>query len=185
MTNDATLYEQVLCLSNHGRARGQTKQFWPDTVGFKYKMSNVQAALGCAQLVRIDTLVQRKREILDKYIDQFCSHGIKLWGVNADKTNCSVGAWMVNVVLDQPSKQSMLSSLLQDFLRSHGIDARPFFHPLSSTPPFVSSGSRPRQTTFSYSLPPVSLNLPCFNDINDEQIERVVSLVKQGLMSFG
>jgi perosamine synthetase len=40
VTDDAELYETVLTLSNHGRARGQTKQFWPDVVGFKYKMSN-------------------------------------------------------------------------------------------------------------------------------------------------
>lgn len=39
VTNDSALYEKVLTLSNHGRARGQTKQFWPDMVGFKYKMA--------------------------------------------------------------------------------------------------------------------------------------------------
>ncbi|MGO8190083.1 DegT/DnrJ/EryC1/StrS family aminotransferase, partial [Rhizobium leguminosarum] len=54
VTNDAPLYEKVLTLSNHGRARGQTKQFWPDAIGFKYKMSNIQAAIGCAQLERIE-----------------------------------------------------------------------------------------------------------------------------------
>ena len=185
VTNDANLYEQVLCLSNHGRAKGQTKQFWPDVVGFKYKMSNMQAALGCAQLVRIENLVSRKREILRKYTDQFCSNNIKLWSVNSDTLNCTVGAWMVNVVLGQPCKESMLSSLLQDFLRSHGIDARPFFNPLSSTPPFASRENPAKETALSYSLPPVSLNLPCFHDITDEQIERVVSLIKHGLMSFG
>jgi perosamine synthetase len=58
VTNDADLYEWVLTLSNHGRARGQTKQFWPDVVGFKYKMSNIQAAIGCAQMERIDEYVQ-------------------------------------------------------------------------------------------------------------------------------
>lgn len=42
VTNDADLYEHVLTLSNHGRARKQVKQFWPDMVGFKYKMSNIQ-----------------------------------------------------------------------------------------------------------------------------------------------
>jgi len=56
VTNDPDLYEHVLTLSNHGRARGQTRQFWPDIVGFKYKMSNIQAAIGCAQLERIDEL---------------------------------------------------------------------------------------------------------------------------------
>ena len=57
VTNDAALFERVLtALSNHGRARGQPKQFWPDVVRFKYKMSNIQAALGCAQMERIAEL---------------------------------------------------------------------------------------------------------------------------------
>ena len=63
VTNDEALFERVLTLSNHGRARGQSKQFWPDAVGFKYKMSNLQAAIGCAQMKRIDELIQRKRDI--------------------------------------------------------------------------------------------------------------------------
>ena len=63
VTNDPDLYEQVLTLSNHGRARGQSKQFWPDMVGFKYKMSNIQAAIGCAQMQRIETLTLEKRDL--------------------------------------------------------------------------------------------------------------------------
>ncbi|HTD28858.1 MAG TPA: DegT/DnrJ/EryC1/StrS family aminotransferase, partial [Xanthomonadaceae bacterium] len=43
VTQDDALYEKVLTLSNHGRAGGQTRQFWPDMLGFKYKMSNLQA----------------------------------------------------------------------------------------------------------------------------------------------
>jgi perosamine synthetase len=53
VTNDDALYERALTLSNHGRARGETRQFWPATIGFKYKMSNLQAAIGCGQLERI------------------------------------------------------------------------------------------------------------------------------------
>jgi len=56
VTDDDALYERVLTLSNHGRARGQKRQFWPDVVGYKYKLSNVQAAIGCGQLERIDAL---------------------------------------------------------------------------------------------------------------------------------
>ena len=67
VTADSELYERVLTLSNHGRVRGQVKQFWPEEVGFKYKMSNLQAAIGCAQLERIEALVARKREILAYY----------------------------------------------------------------------------------------------------------------------
>ena len=47
--------------------RGQTKQFWPEFVGFKYKMSNLQAAVGCAQVERIDELIERKRAIFANY----------------------------------------------------------------------------------------------------------------------
>ena len=67
VTNDPDLYEQVLTISNHGRARGQSKQFWPDMVGFKYKMSNIQAAIGCAQMQRLDCLLSQKREIFESY----------------------------------------------------------------------------------------------------------------------
>jgi perosamine synthetase len=61
VTNDKELYDEVLTLSNHGRSRTQTKQFWPDTVGFKYKMSNIQAAIGCAQMERINELINKKK----------------------------------------------------------------------------------------------------------------------------
>ena len=67
VTQDSALYEKVLSLSNHGRARGQTRQFWPDMVGFKYKMSNVQAAIGCAQIERIEELIAGKRAVFRYY----------------------------------------------------------------------------------------------------------------------
>jgi perosamine synthetase len=67
VTNDEVLFEKVLTLSNHGRARNQTKQFWPDMIGFKYKMSNVQAAIGCGQMERIEELISKKRQILSTY----------------------------------------------------------------------------------------------------------------------
>ena len=46
VTNDKEFYEHVLTLSNHGRSHRQTRQFWPDLIGFKYKLSNIQAAIG-------------------------------------------------------------------------------------------------------------------------------------------
>ena len=52
VTNDMDLYQKVLTLSNHGRDQKQELQFWPDVIGYKYKMSNLQAAVGCAQIER-------------------------------------------------------------------------------------------------------------------------------------
>ena len=54
--NNTKLYEKILTLSNHGRSHNQIKQFWPEQIGYKYKLSNVQAAIGLAQLERVDRL---------------------------------------------------------------------------------------------------------------------------------
>ena len=62
VTNNSKLYNKVLTLSNHGRKRNETKQFWSDEVGFKYKMSNIQAAIGCAQIKRINKLIKRREK---------------------------------------------------------------------------------------------------------------------------
>src|SRR5262249_5542041 len=66
VTNDVALSERVLVLRDHGRQPGG-RTFWNGEVAFKYKMSALQAALGLAQLERIDELVSRKREIFGWY----------------------------------------------------------------------------------------------------------------------
>jgi len=180
VTNDPDLYEQVLTLSNHGRSRWQSKQFWPDMVGFKYKMSNIQAAIGCAQMQRIKELVGRKREILQSYKDEFEQLGVACQGFNVEPDGCLIGAWMTTVVIDMPFENSMLSETLQTGLRARGIDARPFFAPLSSTPSFQSINGC-AHCRWSYSIPPVSLNLPCYHDISKSDISYVVNAIKEVL----
>ena len=75
---DKALYEKVLSLSNHGRVREQNKQFWPDRLGYKYKMSNIQAAIGCAQMERINELIARKRDIFQSYAEKLNSLPLKM-----------------------------------------------------------------------------------------------------------
>ena len=125
VTNDADLYELVLTLSNHGRARGQAKQFWPDVVGFKYKMSNIQAAIGCAQMERIEELINRKREILRYYREHLESFpGLTM---NPELVGTVNGAWMPTVVFDVET--GITRESLQAAFAAENIDARVFFHP--------------------------------------------------------
>ncbi len=102
VTDDSDLYEHVLTLSNHGRARGQTKQFWPDMVGFKYKMSNIQAAIGCAQVERVDELITRKRQIFLYYRDRL--GGIDGIEMNPEPDGTRNGYWMPTVELQAPAR---------------------------------------------------------------------------------
>jgi perosamine synthetase len=166
VTNDSALYEHVLTLSNHGRARDQTRQFWPDMVGFKYKMSNVQAAIGCAQMERIDELIGRKRDIFSYYKTQLG----KLPGIsmNPEPEGTINGAWMPTVVFD--IKTGVSRETLQAAFSEENVDARVFFWPLSSLSTFKSKD----ENVNAYSIPERAINLPSYHDMTKEDQVRVV-----------
>lgn len=169
VTNDGGLYEKVLTLSNHGRARGQKKQFWPDMVGFKYKMSNVQAAIGCAQLERIDELIARKREIFYTYRDRFA--GLNSISMNPEPTGMQNGFWMPTVVF--APETGVNREGLQAAFAAENIDARVFFWPLSSLPSFEPVAHNAN----SYGLPNRAINLPSYHDMGLDEISRVCATI--------
>lgn len=170
VTNDANLYETVLTLSNHGRSRTQTKQFWPDMVGFKYKISNIQAAIGCAQMERIESLIDRKREIMSAYRTELSD--LDWVSLNPEGEGTVNGAWMPSIVCSPDS--GITSDMLAERFRSENVDARVFFHPLSSLDFF---DSKPENVN-SYDLPKRSFNLPSYHDIKDSDIHRVAAIVR-------
>ncbi len=176
VTNDPNLYEKVLTLSNHGRARGQKKQFWPDMVGFKYKMSNIQAAIGCAQLERINDLITRKREIFYTYRDGLAGHNAV--SMNPEPAGTQNGFWMPTVVF--APETGINREALQAAFAAENIDARIFFWPLSSLPSFESVACN----TNSYNLPTRAINLPSYHDILAEDLARVVEVVKKASKSL-
>ena len=165
LTSNPNLFEKVLTLGNHGRARNQSKQFWADIAGFKFKMSNVQAAIGCAQLQRIDDLVFRKRYIMSKYIERF--KDIPDISYNPEYPDMKNGFWMPNIVFSTKSKVTR-QTLQNDLLRNE-VDARVFFWPLSSLPMF----SKNLNNKNAYSISGRSINLPSFHDMTDDMINYV------------
>lgn len=170
VTNDEDLFERVLTLNNHGRQRGQTKQFWPSVVGYKYKISNIQAAIGCAQMERIDELIERKREILSTYKDKL----MKLEGVsmNPEPNGTINGAWMPTVVFSDHKDVSRES--LQAAFSKENIDARVFFWPLSSLDMFDSVIDNKN----AWAIPKRSINLPSYYEMNSLDILRVTNVIK-------
>jgi len=167
VTNDAELFERVLTLSNHGRARSQTKQLWPDLVGFKYKMSNIQAAIGCAQMERIDDLIDKKRQILDFYKDQLDE--LTCVNLNPEPKGIKNGAWMPTVVFSNESGVTI--DKLKKKFANENIDTRVFFWPLSSLTmfdPIVENKN-------SWNIHKRAINLPSYNDILDKDLVRVAN----------
>ena len=177
VTNDADLYETVLTLSNHGRARGQRKQFWPDIVGFKYKMSNIQAAIGCAQTERIDALVNRKRQILSYYREGLSVlPGTKM---NPEPKGTINGSWMPTVVFG--AETGVTRERLQEAFAAENIDARVVFYALSTLPMF----ERENVNRNALDIPSRSINLPSYHDISIEDQDRVVSVILDAAARYG
>ncbi|HCY14914.1 MAG: glutamine--scyllo-inositol aminotransferase [Curvibacter sp. GWA2_64_110] len=171
VTQDPALYERVLTLSNHGRARGQTRQFWPDVVGYKYKMSNLQAAIGCAQVERIDALIARKREIFQTYRQLL--QGLPGVHLNPEPSGMVNGAWMPTVVFD--AETGVTREALQQAFAAENVDARVFFHPLSSLPMFEDCPTN----QLAWGIPGRAINLPSYHDMTAPEIERVAAVVRQ------
>ncbi len=173
VTNDKELYDRVLTLSNHGRSASQTKQFWPDAVGFKYKISNIQAAIGLAQMERVDELIERKREIFHYYRNGLS--GLSNLHMNPEDSNIVNGAWMPTVVFDKIS--GVTREGLQEAFQRENIDARVFFHPLSGLPMFEPAD----RNVNSWDIPTRAINLPSFHDMTGHDLDRVLDTIKRSM----
>ena len=173
VTNDDVLFETVLTLSNHGRARGQTKQFWPDVVGFKYKMSNIQAAIGCAQTERLDELIARKRAILRRYRELL--EGCEGIAMNPEPAGTVNGAWMPTLVF--APETGVTREKLHAAFAADNVDARVFFSPLTSLPMFGSQ----RGADLAADIVRRAINLPSYHDMTEQDQQRVAALVRDVL----
>jgi perosamine synthetase len=170
VTQDTALFEKVLTLSNHGRAGKEARQFWPQEVGFKYKMSNIQAAIGCAQVERIDELVAAKRRIFLYYAEKL--RGLPLT-MNPEPAHTVNGYWMPTIVVGE-SVAFERDALLAAF-KADQIDGRVFFWPLSMLPMFEEQ----TQNAVSYSLYKRAVNLPSYHDLTESEMDRVIRKIKE------
>jgi len=170
VTSDPVLYERTLTLSNHGRRQGETRQFWAADIGFKYKMSNVQAAIGCAQLERVDELVGAKRRIFKYYQAALSDLDINM---NPEPDGTLNGFWMPTMVAPEGADFDREELLLR--MREANIDGRVFFWPLSSLPMFDAV----QINRVSASLSPRAINLPSYHDLTSAEQDRVIEVVRE------
>jgi perosamine synthetase len=170
VTNDDDLYERVLTLSNHGRSSRQSRQFWPDMIGFKYKMSNLQAAIGLAQVERIDELIAEKRRVFKQYEAAFADMPVAM---NPEPPGTTNGYWMPTIVVDA-SVPFDREALLGEF-KANEIDGRVFFWPLSMLPSFP---ERP-ENVVAQGLYARAINLPSYHDLETQNVQRVAAIVER------
>jgi perosamine synthetase len=173
------LTNRVAQLRDHGRAPGD-KKFWNTEVAFKYKMSSMQAALGLAQLERIDELLARKREAFAWYSEELGNiDGLVL---NAEPAGTRNAFWMTTAVLSP--ELGIAKFELMDRLARRGIDTRPFFHPLSALPAYegIPEAARARaRNEVAYRLGHYGVNLPSSLRLTREDVRCVGKALREAL----
>jgi len=181
LIDDEEAHQRCMFLRDHGRAPGD-KMFWNTEVAYKYKMSSMQAALGLAQLERIEELVERKRQIFGWYREALSdTEDIAL---NDEAPGVKNTYWMVTAVLD--AKMGWTKERLIAAMAEQAIDCRPFFYPLSSLPAYgyleQAAMARSRNTT-AYNVSPYAINLPSGLNLTQAHVEHVVESLKALLRS--
>ncbi len=178
VTDREDIYQRCLFLRDHGRDP-HGKMFWNTEVAYKYRMSSMQAALGLAQLERIDELVDRKRQIFQWYQEALGNwDGITL---NHEQPWVKNTYWMVTAILDP--KYGLTKEAMIDGLKQKQIDARPFFYPLSSLPAYKEIGLIPIKNPIASTLSPWGINLPSALNLTREQVEYTTTSLIECLRS--
>ncbi len=170
LTRDARLAERVRALTT--QARGDALEFIHDEIGYNYRITNLQAALGVAQLEQLDEFVERKRVTAASYRDALSDvDGVTVF-TEAPWTRSTY--WMTSVLLDE-RRAPDLRALLRE-LNAEGIQARPLWRPLHRQPVFA--GSQAYRIEVADRLYARGLSLPCSVGITSEERARVVAALR-------
>jgi perosamine synthetase len=149
LTDSPSLADRLAELRDHGMARH--RRYWHERVGFNYRMTNPQAAIGVAQLGRIETIIERNRRLEGLYRE----HLTQLPGVvfpGALPAGDEAAIWLVSLLVPPGSR----AALIEAAARAQ-VELRPFFYCLSEMPIYRPYG---RDCPVSRSLSRAGLNLP-------------------------
>lgn len=173
---DAAQLERATALRNQGRGTMKGLHLIHEILGYNYRLSDIQSALGLSQLSRLtDTIVKRDR-IVSKYNELFND----VSGVQIPKSLDSYNpAWFVYCIRVSEKRRDPLIKFLADA----GIQTRPYFYPPIHLQPFYRQrfGTQPENFPVAEKVSKEIIALPFFNQLTEDQIEQVVAAVREGL----
>ncbi len=168
-TNDDKLADKIKILRDHGKSPGNS--YWHEVLGYNYRLTNLQAALGLAQLTKIEEIMSKKSQINELYNKGFKDLPIS-FQPNADWAKSVT--WLVTILLDNNSP--ITSQELRNQLKEKKIDSRPLFVPLPTLPIYDYCNDKfPIATDLSSR----GLNLPSGPNISTTDIEYIIESVRE------
>lgn len=178
VTNDEALATRFRFLKDHGMSK--ERRYYHSELAFNYRMTNLQAALGVAQLEQVETFIQKKRLLMSWYREAL--DGVPGLTLNAEQPGTTNVYWMVSAVLGDELAASRDAVCSQ--LREVGIDTRPFFVPMGELPHlrrFRRCGAAGEACPVAARLSARGLNLPSGVSLTREDVDYVASALRNCL----
>jgi perosamine synthetase len=173
-TDDDDLAARLRFLKDHGMSRD--RRYFHTELAFNYRMTNLQAALGFAQLSQIETFIQKKRQIYEWYRNDLAElEGVRL---NVERQGYHNIFWMISLVLSKEKRLEREKICAR--LKAHGIDTRPFFVAMSKLPHLTELrrvGASDDACGVSVALSDLGFSLPSGCDLTWKDVKRVIEVV--------
>ena len=169
LTDDGDVAEKMRILRDHGM--NPKKRYWHDLIGFNYRMTNLQASIGVAQLNKLDKFVHKKREISKWYFEELNSFEERdLIKLHPEMPWAKCSYWLYSILIENKSKLDRNELVLN--LNTKGIETRPFFGPIHIMPPYENKSS----TSFpnAMELSRKGINLPSGANLTRKDVEKIV-----------
>ena len=169
LTDDQKLAQKIRLLHDHGM--GVERPYWHEILGFNYRMTNLQAAIGAAQIKKIDNFVQRKREIARTYnellenIEGITTPPEMPWAKNV--------YWMYSILIEDSFRVTRDELAME--LGKKDVETRPFFYPIHTMPPY----KRNEKFLVAEELAKKGINLPSSVKLKKEEVERIVKFINE------
>ena len=167
VTSDKTLDERARHFKGQGLAAH--REYWHDVVGYNYRMTNIAAAIGLAQLERADEFIGGKRELAARYARALEGLPIEL---HAEAPGTVHSHWMVSLLVPEPAQRDPLRA----HLAAQGIETRPLFFPVHTMPMYARSY---RKHAVAEDLAWRGINLPSWPGLSEAEIEHIALSVRR------
>lgn len=175
VTNDDELANKMRIFK--GQGMDPNKRYWHTVIGYNYRMTNIEAAIGLAQLEQIDTFLKYRKKIANWYNEALSplNNFIELPSELHWADHCY---WMYSILIKQnvieSNNQETYRSKLMNFLDQNGIETRPLFYPMHKMPPHFTNELFPIADDISSR----GINLPTHLNLNQDDIKYIASTIK-------
>ncbi|MBI1276255.1 aminotransferase class V-fold PLP-dependent enzyme [bacterium] len=163
---DEAAYKRAAHLKNQGVSA--TRQYWHDIVAYNYRMTNIQAAIGCAQLERAEATIAKKRELAEWYREGL--KGLPV-SVHAEAPGTRHSYWMCSIMVNDAEDRDPL----REHLAAQGVETRPLFYPSHIFPMF--EGLTQEGFPVATSLGARGVNLPSYPALAKADVAEICAQV--------